>query len=91
MTPQVTYKSRQALKEKNPGSQIILWHATDSCKKSIYRQILKSENDGLYPRFKLKFFFSEEDGWIAVDNSDSNCNVEFFRDLSEAIDWLKEK
>lgn len=69
-------------------TNITFWSATDETKKGIYRGILNSEVDGTYPRSPYKFFFKEENMWIAVDNSDNSCFVEEFNTLEEAISWL---
>jgi len=59
-------------------------------KKIIYELILEAEKDGSYPIYPFRFFFQENNKWIAVDNSDNCCWVEEFDESYQAIDWLKE-
>ena len=68
---------------------MLMWHYTNDFKIDIYNAILKSEREGIYPNYPIKFFFKEEAKWIGVDNSDNNCWVEEFDSLKEAIEWLK--
>ena len=37
-----------------------------------------------------RFYFQDEDKYVAVDNVDCQCFVEEFDSSKEAIDWLKE-
>jgi hypothetical protein len=62
----------------------------------LLEEILDSEEEGLDGGtvFTLhpedRFYFQDEDKYVAVDNVDCQCFVEEFESAKEAIDWLKE-
>jgi hypothetical protein len=62
----------------------------------LLEEILASEEEGLdggtvYSSHKdEKFYFHDQDMYVAVDNVDCQCFVEEFDSAKEAIDWLKE-